>query len=75
MDLSKHGVLDKYGVEMIGANAEVIAKAEERDQFKKAMEKISGFRFAAVKRFTRSKRLARCSMKSAAPAWCGRVSR
>ena len=40
MDLDKHGVLEKFGVEMIGANARVIAKAEERDQFKKAMEKI-----------------------------------
>src|SRR5215213_2414932 len=33
MDLAKHGVLQKYGVEMIGANAQVIAKAEEREQF------------------------------------------
>ncbi len=40
MDLAHHGVLEKYGVEMIGATAEVIAKAEERDQFKAAMEKI-----------------------------------
>ena len=40
MDLAHHGVLDKYGVEMIGANAAVIAKAEERDQFKVAMERI-----------------------------------
>ena len=40
MDLSANGVLEKYGVEMIGADAAVIAKAEERDQFKKAMEKI-----------------------------------
>ena len=40
MDLEAHGVLKKYGVEMIGARADVIAKAEERDQFKKAMEKI-----------------------------------
>ncbi len=40
MDLEANGVLEKYGVEMIGANAAVIAKAEERDQFKKAMEKI-----------------------------------
>lgn len=40
MDLAKHGVLEKYGVEMIGANPAVIAKAEERDQFKEAMEKI-----------------------------------
>lgn len=40
MDLEANGVLEKYGVEMIAANAKVIAKAEERDQFKKAMEKI-----------------------------------
>ncbi|MCR9118096.1 MAG: carbamoyl-phosphate synthase large subunit, partial [bacterium] len=40
MDLDEHGVLEKYGVEMIGARADVIAKAEERDQFKTAMEKI-----------------------------------
>ena len=40
MDLWRHGVLQKYHVEMIGANAEVIAKAEERDQFKSAMERI-----------------------------------
>ena len=40
MDLDKHGILEKFGVEMIGANAAVIAKAEERDQFKEAMEKI-----------------------------------
>ncbi len=40
MDLHNHGVLQKYGVEMIGATAEVIAKAESRDQFKAAMERI-----------------------------------
>ncbi|MEX2358997.1 MAG: carbamoyl-phosphate synthase large subunit, partial [Pirellulaceae bacterium] len=40
MELEKHGVLKKYGVEMIGANSQVIAKAEEREQFKAAMEKI-----------------------------------
>lgn len=40
MDLDKHGVLEKYSVEMIGAIPSVIAKAEERDQFKEAMEKI-----------------------------------
>jgi len=40
MDLARHGVLKKFGVEMIGANAAVIAKAEQRDQFKAAMEKI-----------------------------------
>ncbi|MCE9554986.1 MAG: carbamoyl-phosphate synthase large subunit [Planctomycetes bacterium] len=40
MELAKRGVLEEYGVEMIGANAAVIAKAEERQQFKQAMEKI-----------------------------------
>ena len=33
-------MLEKFGVEMIGANAEVIAKAEDRDLFKAAMERI-----------------------------------
>jgi carbamoyl-phosphate synthase large subunit len=40
MDLFKHGVLEKFGVEMIGANADVIDKAESRERFKRAMEKI-----------------------------------
>jgi carbamoyl-phosphate synthase large subunit len=34
------GVLDKYGVELIGANVESIKKAEDRDLFKAAMENI-----------------------------------
>src|SRR5271170_1295467 len=37
MDLHKHGVLEKYGVEMIGARADVIDKAEDRQKFKEAM--------------------------------------
>ena len=40
MELEKQGVLARYNVEMIGARADVIAKAEEREQFKEAMEKI-----------------------------------
>lgn len=40
MDLAKHGVLEKFNCEMIGANPEVIHKAEARDAFKLAMEKI-----------------------------------
>ena len=40
MDLFRHGVLEQYGVEMIGANAQAIAKAEEREQFRLAMKKI-----------------------------------
>src|SRR6202521_3334680 len=37
MALAKHGVLEKFGVEMIGATAEVIDKAEDREKFKQAM--------------------------------------
>src|SRR6476661_2060013 len=40
MDLHKHGVLVKYNVEMIGARADVIDKAEDRQKFKDAMLKI-----------------------------------
>ncbi|KVW99068.1 carbamoyl-phosphate synthase large subunit [Thiobacillus denitrificans] len=40
LDLAKHGVLEKYGVEMIGASKEAIDKAEDREKFKTAMTKI-----------------------------------
>ena len=40
MDIYKDGILDKYGVEMIGADAAVIQKAEDREMFKRAMEEI-----------------------------------
>jgi hypothetical protein len=40
LDLHKHGVLAKYGVEMIGANEHAIEKAEDRLKFKDAMTKI-----------------------------------
>ncbi len=40
LDLSHHGVLEKYGVELIGANEEAIDKAEDRGRFKEAMKKI-----------------------------------
>ena len=40
LDLEKHGVLAEHGVEMIGANADTIDKAEDRDRFDKAMKAI-----------------------------------
>jgi len=40
MELDAKGILAKHGVELIGAKASVIAKAEERELFKQAMEKI-----------------------------------
>ncbi|MFQ3230882.1 carbamoyl-phosphate synthase large subunit [Reinekea sp.] len=41
LDLEKYGVLEKFGVEMIGANADTIDKAEDRDRFDKAMKAIN----------------------------------
>src|SRR2546421_8421647 len=40
LDLVRHGVLQKYGVEMIGASSEAIDRAEDREKFKQAMAKI-----------------------------------
>lgn len=38
--VAEKGILEKYGVEMIGANVDSIQKAEDRDRFRHAMEKI-----------------------------------
>ncbi|HNR77545.1 MAG TPA: carbamoyl phosphate synthase large subunit, partial [Parvularculaceae bacterium] len=40
LDLERAGILEKYGVEMIGARADVIEKAEDREKFRVAMDKI-----------------------------------
>lgn len=40
MDLNREGILEKYDVELIGAKPDVIDKAEDRQRFKEAMEKI-----------------------------------
>ena len=40
LDLDREGVLEKFGVEMIGAKKEAINKAEDRDLFREAMNKI-----------------------------------
>ena len=40
LELAEWGVLDEYGIELIGANVEAIRKAEDRDLFRKAMEKL-----------------------------------
>ena len=40
LDLNRHGVLDKYNVELIGANCEAIDKAEDRELFDRAMKSI-----------------------------------
>src|SRR5687767_5808622 len=40
LDLAREGVLEKYGVELIGASREAIDKAEDREKFKATMTKI-----------------------------------
>ncbi|TLU62015.1 carbamoyl-phosphate synthase large subunit [Thalassotalea litorea] len=40
LDLEKHGVLEEFNVEMIGATADAIDKAEDRNRFDKAMKNI-----------------------------------
>ncbi|MDO8989080.1 MAG: carbamoyl-phosphate synthase large subunit [Sideroxyarcus sp.] len=40
LDLAKHGVLEKYKVEMIGASRDAIDMAEDREKFKQAMTRI-----------------------------------
>jgi carbamoyl-phosphate synthase large subunit len=40
LDLVREGVLEKFGVEMIGASRDAIDKAEDRDLFRQAMRKI-----------------------------------
>jgi len=40
MELKRSGVLDECGVEMIGADSDAIARAEDRNLFKKAMAKL-----------------------------------
>jgi carbamoyl-phosphate synthase large subunit len=40
LDLAREGVLEKHGVELIGASREAIDKAEDREKFKSTMKKI-----------------------------------
>lgn len=40
LDLYRNGILEKYNIEMIGANKEAIEKAENRELFRQAMQKI-----------------------------------
>ena len=40
LELERHGVLAKHGVEMIGARAEAIRRGEDREIFKETMRKI-----------------------------------
>ena len=41
LELAKRGVLEKYSVEMIGANREAIDNAEDREKFDKCMKELN----------------------------------
>ncbi|HLD50654.1 MAG TPA: carbamoyl phosphate synthase large subunit, partial [bacterium] len=59
----EQGIFKKYGVELIGAKYEAIKKAEDRGQFKKAMEKIgldlpkSGFGYSVEEALQQAEKL------------------
>ena len=61
IDLAEKGILERYGVEMIGAKIESIKKAEDRDLFKDAMQRIgldlprSGYARSMQRRHAHSK--------------------
>ena len=40
MSLYKEGILEKYGIQLIGAQVDAIDKAEDRERFKEAMDEI-----------------------------------
>ena len=67
LDLEKHGVLEEFGVEMIGATADAIDKAEDRSRFDKAMKSI-GLESVRVRiRLRRWKKLTKFSIWLASP--------
>ncbi len=80
LDLHKHGVLAKYGVEMIGANERAIEKAEDRLKFKDAMTGIglasarSGIAHSLDEALAVQKRITREIGGSGFPMSCARVS-
>ncbi|PIP01926.1 MAG: carbamoyl phosphate synthase large subunit, partial [Zetaproteobacteria bacterium CG23_combo_of_CG06-09_8_20_14_all_54_7] len=40
LSLNKHGILDKFGVKLIGAQPDAIDMAEDRERFKQAMDRL-----------------------------------
>ncbi len=65
-------MLERYGVELIGADFEAIQRGEDRQKFKDIVAKVggeSGRSRGSVSRWTRS---ARPSPNSACRSWCGR---
>src|SRR5690606_23632233 len=42
VELHERGILDKYGVELIGASVEAIRRGEDRESFKRIVEQVGG---------------------------------
>ena len=68
MALAERGTLERFGVELIGAKLPAIQKAEDRELFKQAMERIGLERCRARATRARSRRRAESSARSAIPA-------
>jgi carbamoyl-phosphate synthase large subunit len=67
MELDEQGVLEKYGVELIGANARSIEMAEDREEFSEAMARI-GLAVPTAASPARSTRRSRSSRTRGIPA-------
>ena len=72
--LYENGALDRYGVELIGADFEAIQRGEDRQKFKDIVSKVGGESRAVGVCFTMDE-VRRRSPTSACPSWCGRASR
>ena len=75
MALSRSGALARYGVQLIGANEEAIAKAEDRQLFRQAMDRIGLESPKSRARHLARRGAARRSTMSACRRSCGRPSR
>ena len=72
LELDAQGVLKKYNVEMIGATADAIDKAEDRDRFDKAMKKI-GLETPARRNCSQHGRSFRCARAHWLPVYYSTV--
>ena len=64
MALHERGVLERYGVELIGADIEAIQRGEDRLKFKEIVQSIGARRAALARSATR---WPRCAPRS--PSW------
>ena len=75
MALDRAGVLEKYGVELIGASIEAIDRGENRESFKKIVEELGGEVARSRRSATRSTTASPPPTSSATRWWSARRSR